>query len=334
MPRITWLFAAALLLVVLLMSSAFPQALRVKPVPGTAGTPGVVAGTVPSSEVPDPTAPEAGVPPFEPSLLHEVAVPPSRATLIRSLLQDPTARVLLEEKAMKAGINSNGLLTCTLEGETVVGEPVGVVTPLSGAVRSESLHGTLSPPPDMVATPLPTLEELDWAAGLEFSPRLPGPRFADAGVPFSVGALLVRGASLPFPVDLEALYESDTMIVGPSSYWSYARLCVELPDDPGTYLLAAQATPVGELTMAQAAENCWLYVEEESGSRLLDLAPVSDGSGLVALATIDPLRTRSLAPRGVPEPWQMGMRHYSALVTLYFTRSETFVFGGFTVTRL
>ncbi len=216
--------------------------------------------------------------------------PVSRATVIDALLAHPATAERLHDVAAERNRDVAGLAATSLAGETIGAAPQ---TPPAGPGPLE-------------------LIELDWEAGVQFTPRN------------RWGQLVVDGMYLPGNKSLGQLYEADQLYLhakGSNIHWSSA-----VHPGPGTYSLVVQ--------MRMPKSNAFwvrIYVYETgaSGETMRQVSPKSlmqnpdtpdqYVEGVAALLTLHESTGLKLLIK--------------TLDTVYLDGGPA-VFGGFTITRL
>ena len=200
------------------------------------------------------------------SLLEKVAVPPTRAQMVAALMRDTSSRSVLQTLAQQHGLRCEQLATMTLSGEPVAPRSGDVGASPPEPTRTTHSPGVSPGPSGATALKPSSVASLDWASGIEFSPRTPGPQFVVGPMPFSPGALYVRGAELPWSMDLEDLYNTDTLVIGrPENRDRQVWLDVDLPTESATYLIAVRLAPIADSDASNLTSLLELRVQAAGG---------------------------------------------------------------------
>jgi hypothetical protein len=208
-----------------------------------------------------------------------------------------------------------------------------------------TMSSTLDTPPGGGYSGLPAkpLADYDWKAGLTFTPAKPGPKHLADGEPYNIGTILLRDAMMVPGISLEDTYQQDVVHLGGTAN---GALYLELPPEPATYLVSLRLVDAAGRPIAAFCDPKNPLIVGGCGSGVgatnpLSWAPLSDGTGLVAVCKITPQPYTGTGNKEVSQYW--GMRTYNAVVTFGFPKGlpqahtyhpTTIIFGGFTVARL
>ena len=266
------------------------------------------AGGSAATPIPIPM-PEAGklgqFPTPSAAVLNQVTTPPTRTTMLDSLLGNPATKASLESAAASAGRQLAQLKTESLDG-----------TPVGNTVPSAFGAGK-------------TLSEI-WSAPVHFSPTKPGPMYQQGQTGYAAGNTNAGGIFMTTKNSLNLMLQKDVLLLGNEGQ---VYLYAELPPGGGQYLIAVQASSLWSSISEYFPVNLVAlvtYVNTAGKEEYvkLTLAPTTDKSGLVGLCTIKPFRDEGPGPAEIV----FGMRAVSMRLTLQF--NNPVVFGGVTVSRL
>ncbi len=281
-------------------------------------------------------------PPAAPSgLIQALGAPVQRGALVQSLAADPNGLAAVRAIPSLQNVQLNQLANVGLDGAPVQGAAMSV-TQLPG--------GPGAPQPPGGLQPAASAADLNWKAGIKFTPGVVGPYYAVGGKSFAAGAWEARGLFLPVGASLSDMAQQGVLyMIGPPGAQyraSRATLHLEVPPTPADYMVAVQVAYYDPKTAAwlalsgqdptkQLRVQCWDGTGEGQGT----LSPLLSASGLATVFHINP------APSG-QAPSGSGMAKSSCELTLwvdtsydglaqpYLGTGGAFVFGGFTVTKL
>jgi len=253
MTMMTWRSVSAIALCCALSGTALAQIIRTKPpVPSKTST----SKTTPLAT----KAPTLRIQSVAGKTIKKLGTAPDRDSMVSSLLSNPKTR-----KSMQQATKGSGLSLGQLGGRTLGGASAGG-SPLAAAARS------------LGETPDNTFEEFGWDAGIEFTPAIPGPLFADAGRPYNLGAMDIRGMRLMPTLSITGMSQRDVICM---SIPALADLFVELPAGEATYMIGVQMAPYNLSSISSWLERapCPIKVRvwSECGTKMLEMTPLSGG---------------------------------------------------------
>ncbi len=259
---------------------------------------------------------------ISPGALARLSGPPARQVVVNTLLGSAKTKAALDQMAQGAGLKSSQLARTGLSGNEVLREALAAQPPL--IFDGPKLVPRIQPDRGMA------FEDLDWEAGIEFTPAQPGPTFRDHGAQRDLGAMMAYNTSLPYDQNLAELLARDVVVLTRryEDRQSGAMLFLELPG-PGAYAISFSAVPAegGPASDVSGQVSARLY---PGGT--MQLIPLSDQSGFVAIDWITPYaQTPSWSWFDISKT---GMRRVSAAVNFRNAADVALLFGGVTVTKM
>ncbi|MCU7917576.1 MAG: hypothetical protein KZQ95_04370 [Candidatus Thiodiazotropha sp. (ex Epidulcina cf. delphinae)] len=259
--------------------------------------------------------------PLDTARAQAIAAPTGRRAMVNSLLADSATRAAMQTLPDLRGVNPQTLAHQTLGGSTMAGQTLPAVGGGSGSTATTGYSPASGP-----RSP----RDFAWDKGIHFSPFTPPPTYFKNGRDESLGEVEVGGA-LVANNTMELMNRQKLVYLG---FSAHASLNVDLPRESATYMFSIKlangsARPDARLYQgANAPIKAFIrgkYVEDR-----LTLAPLSDGSGFVAIVKIQPQQMYDESDFTLFS----FMDHYSASLFLTLKQSHGFAFGGFTITRL
>lgn len=219
-------------------------------------------------------------PPIDPNTLRKIQSPVSRSILIQTLMSNQATRSVIESSARNAKIQVKELPSKGLDGKAV-----------SAAAQGKKI------------------EELNWNAGIKFSLAKYPPKFFDPTVNMEKPLGWMTVDVFLNSVSAFQDFSNDVFLLsGPNSPLIFRLL---VPPYVSTYMIAihGRGSPQSPYEVS---------LMDSSGSRKLDVLPLSTGESSVAITTISP---------------QYFTKYYGDC-SIALKPGAYIYFGGFTITRL
>ena len=245
--------------------------------------------------------------------LRKVTTPATRAQAITALLGHAPSTAALT-KALKGPVKSvPDLATMSLSGVTI--------PPGTAAIKAIDIPENMNP----------TIDELDWDAGVHFSPW-GCPRIQIDGVTRTIGIMELSGVLARGSYGMDRMHDEGVVLVevGDSSVVVFGRV----PEEAGTYVVTFKLVPADGTDLSdwldgpgagRTVSATIVHGVDGDTSEELTLVPLEDGSGFAAVATI------TAAQQDVSSyDWRMGIADWRVDIE----GTGIWGFGGIVLSRL